>query len=182
MRHHVRVQAPANVTYQVACNSHLDSPVISALFKMREAIFGRPRNAVEPPPGGLRETMRAIGWEILAEVPGREIVFGAVTQPWKRDVSFRAVPSDEFAAFAEPGYVKIAWTIRVEPINSFACTVATETRVMTTDVEARRLFRRYWAFLSPGMNVIRIAMLGQIKRAAETQARLSAEDAWGVEE
>ena len=44
----------------------------------------------------------AIGWGVLAEVPGREIVMGAVTQPWLADVVFRPIPPEEFASFHEP--------------------------------------------------------------------------------
>ena len=61
--------------------------------------------------------MRAMGWGVLAEIPGREIVMGAVTQPWEADVVFRPLPSAEFAAFAEPGFVKIVWTLRADPVD-----------------------------------------------------------------
>ena len=30
---------------------------------------------------------------------------------------FRSVPADEFAAFDEPDYVKIAWTLRADPVD-----------------------------------------------------------------
>ena len=46
--------------------------------------------------------MRSIGWGVLAEVPGREIVMGAVTRPWMADVVFRPLPPEEFASFQEP--------------------------------------------------------------------------------
>jgi len=46
---------------------------------------------------------KAAGWGVLADVPGRETVFAAVTQPWMPYVVFRTLPPDEFAAFHEPG-------------------------------------------------------------------------------
>ena len=175
-RHHLRIEAPADAAFSAAWGGNLtDSPLVRGLFKAREAIFGRPSARVDLPPGGLREQATALGWGVLAEVPGREVVFGAVTQPWKKDVMFRAIPPEDFAEFAEPGYVKIAWTIRIEPAGATECTAHTETRVATTDRDARKRFRVYWAFLSPGIKIIRLAMLSHIKRSAEeTTARMHA--------
>ena len=115
------------------------------------------------------------GWVVLAEVPGREIVFGAVTQPWKADATFRSVPPDEFAAFNAPGYVKIAWTLRTDAHGPLACIARTDTRVVTTDAMSRRSFRRYWAAFLPGIKLIRLVMLRHIKRAAERDAVFQAE-------
>ena len=89
--------------------------------------------------------MRSIGWGVLADVPGREIVMGAITQPWLADVVFRALPPEEFAAFDEPGFVKIAWTLRADPVTATTSIFRTETRVTTTDPTARARFRRYWS-------------------------------------
>jgi len=92
---------------------------------------------------------------------------GAVTQPWVSDVVFRAVPPENFAAFDEPGYVKIVWTLRADPDGATASIHRTETRVSTTDSVARKMFRRYWAVFSPGIVLIRRIGLGLVKRAAE---------------
>jgi hypothetical protein len=94
--------------------------------------------------------MRALGWVVLAEKPGCEIVVGAVTQPWEANVTFRSVSTERFAAFNEPGYVKIVWTLRADAIGDAASIFRTETRAVATDASATREFRRYWAFLSPG--------------------------------
>jgi hypothetical protein len=115
--------------------------------------------------------MQALGWGVLAEVPGREVVVGAVTKPWEANVTFRALPPDQFAAFSEPGYVKIVWTLRAEPITAGESLFRTETRAVATDATARATFRRYWALLSPGIIVIRWAVLGPVKSEAEQRAR-----------
>jgi hypothetical protein len=53
----------------------------------------------------LRNRIRfSIGWGVLADVSGREVIVGAVTKPWQANVAFRALPPDRFAAFDEPGY------------------------------------------------------------------------------
>jgi hypothetical protein len=96
---------------------------------------------------------------------------GAVTKPWEANVTFRALPPEEFAAFNEPGYVKIAWTLRADPVAPLSSVFRTETRAVATDRTARSKFRRYWALLSPGIIVIRWMMLGPVKAEAERRAR-----------
>jgi hypothetical protein len=125
---------------------------------------------------GLLAQMKSLGWGVLAEIPGREIVMGAVTQPWKAEVVFRAVAPNEFAAFAEPGYVKIAWTLRADPIGPVESIFRTQTRAVATDAGARARFRRYWAFVSPGIRLIRQLILSPLKAEAEDLARRSQAD------
>jgi hypothetical protein len=174
-RRQIDVAADADTTFDVACNTNLgESAVITALFKMRELIFGHPSN-MPVLPDALADKMKAIGWTVLAEVPGREIIFGTATQPWATDVGFRAIPPDQFAAFNEPGYVKIAWTVGTDPIGPSACVARTETRVSTTDAASRARFRWYWSFLSPGIKVIRVVLLRQIKAAAEAKEAAAVE-------
>ena len=37
----------------------------------------------------------------------------------------------------------------------------------TTDAEARNRFRRYWSFVAPGVELIRLVMLRPLKHDAE---------------
>jgi hypothetical protein len=98
------------------------------------------------------------------------VVVGAVTRPWEPNVTFRPIPPDEFAAFAEPGYVKIVWTLRADPVDAYRSIFRTETRVIATDAVARTKFRRYWSFLSPGIILIRRLSLRPLKADAERRA------------
>ena len=170
-RHQVRVDAPADVTFAAAGEMHLDeSPIVRAIFRARELIM-RSQPVHGPEPGPFLAQMRSIGWGVLAEIPGREVVMGAVTQPWNADVVFRPLPSDQFLAFNEPDHVKIVWTLRADPVGDATSIFRTETRVVTTDRTAREKFRRYWALASPGIIVIRWATLGPLKREAERRHR-----------
>lgn len=169
-RHHVHVAAPAEVTLAAACNVDLQqSAVVRAIFKGRELMMG---STPEEPlrPRGLVSLVKSLGWGVLDEIPGREIVFGAVTQPWEANVVFRALPPDAFAAFNEPDYVKIVWTLRADPIGPRESTARTETRVTTTDPGAREKFRRYWSVFSPGIVLIRRVMVKRVKADAERRA------------
>jgi hypothetical protein len=146
-----------------------DAPLVAAIFKGRELILGG-TPARRTTQGLLVETL-SLGWGVLAEVPGREIVVGAVTKPWEANPTFRALPPAEFPAFAEPDYVKIAWTLRADPVDDATSRFLTETRAVATDAGARTRFRRYWAFLSPGISLIRWSSLGPMKTDAERRAR-----------
>ena len=169
-RNKTYVHAPSDVTLAAAEEQDMmQAPVVNAIFWMRQAVMGAP---FEPDslPRPLIEQVRALGWIELARIPGREIVMGAVTQPWKGQVVFRGVPSRDFAAFAEPGFVKIVWTLRADPDGPDACWVRSETRAVATDADARARFRNYWAFVSPGVSLIRRLSSGPMKRDAERRA------------
>jgi hypothetical protein len=175
-RHHIRVHAPAEITFAAATDLDLmQSPIARTIFKGRELILGSEPDTV-PRPRGLLAFMKSIGWGVLSEVPGRQIVMGAVTQPWEANVAFRPLPPSDFLDFDRPGFVKIAWTLRVDRVSATESIFRTETRAMPTDVTARRKFRRYWALLSPGIIVIRWAMLEPLK--IEAERRVS--DGWKV--
>jgi hypothetical protein len=170
-RHHIHIAAPADIAFAAACEQDLMAlPVVRAIFKTRELVLGaEPETAVRP--RGLLAMTRSIGWGVLAEVPGREIVMGAVTQPWHANVVFRPLPPDEFVAFSEPDFVKIVWTLRADRTGPDESVFRTETRVVTTDAAARAKFRWYWARFSPGIWLIRWLSLGPIRREAERRAR-----------
>ena len=169
-RHHIRVAAPADVTFIAACETDLqESPIARVIFRAREVILGSDADAVARPTG-LFALTQSLGWRVLAEVPTREVVMGAATRPWEANVTFRGVPPDEFAAFDEAGYVKIAWTLRADPLSPIESVFRTETRVIATDAAARAKFRRYWSLVSPGIIAIRWVMLQPVKREAEREA------------
>jgi hypothetical protein len=170
-RHRVRIAAPSALTLTAAREVDLQgSPLVRAIIKAREVILGATPDD-RPRLRGLLAEVQSLGWGVLAEVPQREVVVGAVTKPWEANVTFRALPPDQFAAFNEPGYVKIAWTLRAESIGTTDSIFWTETRAVATDATARAKFRRYWAFLSPGIILIRWAILGPLKSEAERRAR-----------
>ena len=171
-RHHIQVDAPAQLTLAVAREIDLsNSPVIQAVFKGREVIL-RATPGAQPRPLGLLTQVQSLGWVVLAEVADHEVVVGAVTRPWEADVMFRSIPAADFASFNEPNYVKIAWTLRADATGPSRSTFRTETRAVATDAAARRKFRQYWAFLSPGIFLIRHMMLRPVKTQAERQAYL----------
>ncbi len=179
-RHHVRVAAPAAIALAAACDMDLtQSAIIRGIFKGRELILGAQPDKMRSP-RTLLAWAQELGWAVLAEVPDREVVLGAVTRPWDANPVFRPLPPQEFAGFREPGYAKIVWTLRADPINATESVARTETRVSTTDEAARKKFRRYWSLVSPGVEVIRWISLQLVKREAESRMRRSQVTAYGA--
>ena len=163
--HETTVEADVRATWDVV--KHLDlfgSRLVRAIFRGREILLGGDS------PDGEQHAYIAdastIGWGELAQLPGRQIVFGAVTRPWEANPVFHALAPEQFAAFDEPGWVKIAWTLRVEPIGDAATCFATQTRVLATDRVSRSKFRRYWRMVSPGVRIIRRETLRLVRREA----------------
>jgi hypothetical protein len=164
------VHAPAAVTLEAAKAMDIGrSAIARTIFRTRELVLGAAAQAA-PPSAGLLADVQRLGWGVLEETPGREVVVGAVTRPWEPNVTFRAIEPDGFAAFDEPDYVKIAWTLRADPLGEEASIFRTETRAMATDAEARRKFRLYWAAFSPGIFLIRWLSLGPLRRDARRRA------------
>ena len=170
-RHETGVAAPVALTFAAAREMDLSrSPLVRAIFAGRELMMGASPDETERPRALLAQTL-ALGWRVLAEEPGRVVVVGAVTQPWEADVIFRGLSPEALAAFEEPAYVKIVWTLEVEPRGDSESVFRTQTRVATTDAYARSRFRRYWAVFSPGILLIRLESLRLVKADAERRAR-----------
>jgi hypothetical protein len=164
--HQTDVSAPAALTFETACDLDLqDSRIAGALFKAREFIIGSLPEA-EPQPALRPRQFEAIGWRILADT-SHQFVLGGVIQPWRSDAKFIGVPKEDFATFNDPGYVKILFTLEAAPRGANHSVFRTVTRVCTTDAEARRRFRLYWSFFSPGIKLLRHVLLRAVKQNAE---------------
>lgn len=166
--HSIRVLAPYTDVFRTACELDLKrSRAIRAIFRLRELMLGA-TSAGPARPLRLVEDMQALGWRMLAEIPGREIVMGTVTRPWVANVRFLSIPPDDFARFQEPNYVKIAWTLRADTEGDSATLFQTETRAWATDSGARARFRIYWFLFRPGIVLIRKAALRLLREECES--------------
>ena len=165
--HEILVYAPAALVFDVAEHFALDSiPLVRAMFWLRAKLLGA-RFEREPMQKGLVEALLGLGWARLAYTSGRELVMGSVTQPWLGEVNFRAIADGSFAAFSEPGLVKIAWTLETEPLGPALTRFRTETRVLATDQDARTKFLAYWRKFRIGIVMIRWLIAPALKKKAE---------------
>ena len=160
------VRAPAPLTFAAAEDMRLDAlPVIRGSSARASASWAAELRSPFQPEASSSKCDRWDGK--CSSSPQREIVLGAVTQPWNRDVVFRALSPGEFAAFHSPGFVKIVVMIAASPIDSGTSRLEIGTYVATTDPVARARFRRYWAVFSPGILLIRAIALSAVKSEAE---------------
>jgi len=105
------------------------------------------------------------GWLSLGEHAGNELAFGAVGKFWQPNIEWRDLPPADFAAFAEPGWGKIACNFTFIPYGS-GTLLTYECRTATTDVESRRKFARYWWLARPFAAYIMRAALAAIAAEA----------------
>lgn len=169
-RNEIVVQAaPAAVFAAMRRFSLFQSPLIASIMKARATLLGAKRRR-EPALEGFVNEMKAFGWSVLDEVPGRRIVLGCATRPWEADVTFRYVNDEAWHTFAERDYVKIAVSIEALPSEGDTVTLLrTTTRAYCTDDEARTKFRLYWTLFSPGIWLIRWEGLRMIRDYAERE-------------
>lgn len=173
-RFEISIRAPAGLVMEIASNFDMQSlPLVRAIFWLREKVLRSGRHGPRRPQGLLDE-MQALGWGRLAEQRDRLVVCGARCQPWLANVTFTALSADDFKAYAEPGQVKIAWTLETEERAPALTRFVQETRAAATDETARRRFRSYWRWARFGIIAIRLLLMPAIRRAAEQR--------WAVEQ
>ncbi len=113
----------------------------------------------------LRSSPEQPGFQILRDAPPREVAVGAIGKVWQRVIPFVHVADAEaYAAFAEPGFIKVAWALRVLPLGEQTARIEFEVRVAATDEAAWPKFRRYFRVIGPGSHFIRHTLLGALER------------------
>lgn len=170
-RHEITILAPAEVVLEVARNFDIQSVrMVHAIFWLRAKMLAA-KSSPARRSKGLVDEMLELGWGCLADEPGHFFVAGAACQPWLADVVFTPIAPEQFATYAEPDRVKIAWTLEAEALEPELTRFATETRVVATDDQARRRFHRYWRIFGIGIVMIRWLLLPAIRSKAERQWR-----------
>lgn len=109
------------------------------------------------------------GWLALGEAPGRELVFGAIGKVWQPDIDWKPVVVDEFRAFAEPDYAKIAAGFSIRPYGVDRALLSYEARTVGTDEAAGRKFLRYWWLVRRFVHVVMRGAVVTIKDLAEEE-------------
>jgi hypothetical protein len=176
---HLVVAAEPDVVFAAARGFDFlttDAKVVTALMTLR-TVPGRLRGRLRGRPAATPSTLMLAtdagalpGWVNLGETPGRELVFGAVGTFWKADIEWHDVPAEEFAAFAEPGWGKIACHLLVRPDGPGRSILSYECRTATTDLASRAKMARYWWLIRPFVAYILRAVLRTIQGNVETHA------------
>ncbi len=149
-----------------------DSPLVHALFAVRtlpDRLAGRASGPVELRIDDLRSSTEQPGFQVLADDGRSEVVVGAIGKVWHLQIPFVHVTGAKtFLAFSDPGFVKVAWAIRVAPLGENDSRVTLELRVDATDADAWAKFRRYFALVGPGSHFIRRSLLASFARRFRT--------------
>lgn len=154
------VPAPPAAAYEaVRTVSAREVRLFGPLMRLRT--LGRSERAFDGDAPLLEELLK-IGFVLLGERPGEELVVGAIGRFWS-PTGNAPVPTQDFVAFAEPGYSKAVLNFVVTPERG-GSRLTTETRVVGTDAEATRKFRRYWFLIRLGSSAIRRSWLRAIER------------------
>jgi hypothetical protein len=169
----IELAAPPDRVWEVA--RHLDMsrvPIVRALFALRTAPSRLGDAGAEQTRlriDDLRSTPEQPGFAILVDDPPRELAVGAIGKVWHLDIPFIHVPdADAFARFYEPGEVKVAWAIEIEPYGASDTRLALELRVDATDDDTWRKFRRYFHVVGPASRFIRRSLLHGLERELGT--------------
>ena len=160
IRHSRHVAAPPEWVAE-AVNVFQLGRAASLLFKIR---------GIDLPPGSIRDVATRLGFTILAEQPGVEIVAGTNGQFWAlRELDHMEAPRDldAFRTFDRPGWAQGAMSVRIEPRDDGSTALSTETRVRCVDDAARRRFAPYWLLIRVFSGWLRRDFLRRIARIAE---------------
>jgi hypothetical protein len=104
------------------------------------------------------------GFVALAEEAPRELVIGtAVVRP----PGPRVAVTPALFASPPPGVALATMNFRVTSDGANGSWISTETRVVTTSAQARRVFAAYWRVIYPGSALIRRMWLRAIARRVE---------------
>ena len=111
------------------------------------------------------------GWILLGERPRDEIALGLVGKFWRPVIPFAKVSRDEFRDFSEPGYAKTVYSLSVRSLDERRTLLSGVMRTATTDDQARKWFRRYWALgVGSGAHILVSGLLDVTREIAERQS------------
>lgn len=120
----------------------------------------------------LASTDERPGFGVLIDDPPHAVAVGAIGKVWQPDIPFVHVEDDAgFAAFAEAGYVRVAWSLSLTALDENTSRVAFEVRVDATDPESWARFRRYFRLIGPGSHFIRRHVLAGLEKRHGLQRR-----------
>jgi hypothetical protein len=180
---HIVIDASPGVVYEAAREMdfmQIHSPLVDAVMAARglpARIGRRVRGRQAPPPepamrladlfDGSVDRSGLDGWLALGEVPGRELVFGAIGKVWQADIGWKPVTADVFRDFAEPDFAKIAVGFSIREYGAERSLLSYEARTAGTDDDSRRKFLRYWWIVRRFVHFVMRAAVVTVKDLAE---------------
>ena len=178
---HTVVNADVDTTWRALMDLDLldvHSPLLDAAFLVRglpaKVAAWRGHTRPSETPAELKlgggDDAGLEGWLSLGQIESREIALGAVGRFWKPNIEWYDVTEmtpEQFAAFDEPGWGRIAANFTLRPYGEGRTLLSYEARTATRDGDAARSFARYWTLVRPFVGHVLRAALATVRRNAE---------------
>jgi hypothetical protein len=171
----VDLAAPPERVWELVRHGNLGQSLIARmLFALRTVPDRIANRAVEPPVlrlDDLRSSALKPGFQILIDDAPHEVAVGAIGKVWQLAIPFAHVSNAEaFGGFTEPGWVRVAWALRVLPRGT-GSRLELEVRVDATDDASWNKFRWYFRLIGPFSRWIRRGLLASYVHATPRAAR-----------
>lgn len=151
--HSIKVNAPETGIYRKMLHCNINhSLLIRFLFRLR----GMPKHLY------TIEHLTNMGFIKLDEEPGKEIVYGIVTNsPVFKSCQSNLSPAS-FVQNTNTSIIKAAINFHVQHESNLMHEISTETRIWCGNSQIRSRFKLYWFFVKPFSQLIRKSMLKQM--------------------
>lgn len=152
--HSIKVNAPAKGIYEKMLSCDVSrSFLVRFLFRLR----GMPKHLY------TINHLTHMGFVRLDEQPGKEIVYGIFTTSPTFNCCMSNITPASFIQNTDASIIKAVINFHIKEQDSLAHIISTETRVWCGSKKMRRKFKLYWFFVKPFSQLIRKAMLKEMK-------------------
>ena len=163
------IAAPILQVWQAVRHGDLGrSSLLRALFALRtlpERLRGRAAAAASLRLDAMRSSPQQPGFQVLWDEPPRAVAVGAIGKVWLPDIPFvHTENAEQYAAFDQPDYVKVAWSLTLDATHPERTRLSIEVRVDATDEAAWQKFVHYFRLIGPFSRFIRRSALRSLAR------------------
>jgi hypothetical protein len=163
--HRIFVKAKPNVAWEAARHfDGADIPWIRVIFNLRQVghFFRREKSPMDRRIGVDQVAENGEGFRILEEIPGKQVVVGAIGKFWQLGIPYAEVDSGDFGRFNLPGWGKVAWVIGVEPYLT-GSSVSFELRTTATDEDSWKKLNTYYYIIGMASRLIRSSVMSHLE-------------------
>ena len=158
-KHETLINATATDVYRILKTTNLSRSVIIRTLLWLRSAGGAPKHLC------LQQF-----WErdflLIEDRPNQEIILGLVGRFWIPRPDLIRIPPADFVNYSNPRYGKVGFNFALTSEGSQTL-LTTQTRILCSSPQTRRLFRLYWTLVGPFSGLIRKEMLRLIKADAE---------------
>lgn len=140
-----------------------NSSLIKFLFRLR----GMPEEVYSI------EHLTSMGFIKLDEEPGKEILYGMVTDNPMFNTCQSNISSKEFTQKEDGNIIKAVINFKLQDKSNSQHIISTETRVWCGSKAMKSKFKYYWFFIKPFSQLIRKSMLRQMKLQIQQTTKLN---------